>query len=107
MWQLHDVILLALYKTPTAEVIAYNADSATISNPNPEYLKQAIENTKNKDDFNMIGNVKLEDTIKCKGHPFEYVNETRIDVVRKQITSTKIYREKYQYETYNTVFRRC
>ena len=102
MWQLHDVMLLALYKTPKSEVIAYNADSATISNPNKEYLKQAIENTKNKDDFNMIGNVKLEDTIKCKGHPFEYVNETRMDVAQKQIIPTKLYRDKYQYDTYNT-----
>ena len=31
MWQLHDVILLALYKTPKAEVEAYSADSATMS----------------------------------------------------------------------------
>ena len=52
----------------------------------------------------MIGNVKPEDTIKCKGHPFEYVNETRMDVAQKQIIPTKLYRDKYQYETYNTVF---
>ena len=50
----------------------------------------------------MIGEIKLEDTIKCKGHPFEYVNETRMDVAQKQIIPTKLYRDKYQYETYNT-----
>jgi len=104
IWQLHNVIELALYKTPKAEVIAYNTDSATILNPNSKYLKKAIENTQNKDDFNMIGDVKLEDTIKCKGHPFEYVNETREDVVLKQINPIQIYREKYPYEAYNTDF---
>ena len=41
----------------------------------------------------MIGNVKLEDTIKCKGHPFEYVNETRIDVAQKPIIPTKLFTE--------------
>ena len=32
----------------------------------------------------MIGEVKIEDTIKIKGHPFEYVNETRKDVIIKK-----------------------
>lgn len=104
IWQLHNVIQLALFKTPKAEVIAYNTDSATILNPNSEYLKKAIENTKNKDEFNMIGDVKLEDTIKCKGNPFEYVNETRKDVILKKIIPTKIYREQYPYEKYSTGF---
>lgn len=104
IWHLHNVIQLALYKTPKAEVIAYNTDSATILNPNSEYLKKAIENTKNKNDFDMIGDVKIEDTIKMKGHPFEYVNETRKDVIIKDICPTKIYRENYSYEKYNTEF---
>ena len=52
----------------------------------------------------MTGDVTLEDTIKCKGRPFEYVNETRKDVILKQTKPTKIYRDTYPYEKYNTEF---
>ena len=82
IWQLHNMIKITLYKTPKAEVIAYNTDSATILNPNQDYLKKAIEDTQYKNNFNMIGEVKIEDTINHK-----MWNDKRKHVVKIEQTS--------------------
>ena len=109
IWAIQNVIYSALYDSPNAYVLAINTDGTTIHKPNKLYLQKAIENTANKNKLNQhaldtIGTVRVENTIKIKGHPFTYVNDTRNDVVMPQVKTTTIHRNHYLYEKYNTDF---
>ena len=80
---------------PRSIIIAYNTDSFTITCPKPEAIEDAREITKNKDDVDNIGKLKIETTIKVKGLPFELRNEIT-DPYFVNVVSKKTYkREDY------------
>jgi hypothetical protein len=55
---------------PKSIIIAYNTDSFTIIHPCPKAIADAEEIYDNKDDFENMGKLKIEHTIKVKGKGF-------------------------------------
>ena len=54
-------------QSPKGIMLAVNTDSFTIKDMNEKLIEQATETTKHKNEQNMIGKLKLEDTMKIKG----------------------------------------
>jgi len=67
-------------------------------------FKKLVLNVQYNDDFEYIGEVKVEDRIKVKGHPHTYYNEARDAIVIPEVTRTIIKREDYDESEYNTKF---
>ena len=82
--KLNKHINYAMKQSPRSIILAGNTDSFTIKNVADDLIEKARETTKNKDDYNMIGQLKLEDTIKIRG---KRLSETMIrddDVVQME-----------------------
>ena len=92
-----------MYKSPRAEVFAIHADSTTVFNSSSEYQK-ATDNKTSPDEFNMVGETKIEDTIQIKDSPFESEHALRNDIINENRQHTIIYRNTYPYEKCNTDF---
>ena len=72
IWALHMLTYSAMYKSPKAVPISYNVDAVTLRNANKEFIQKAVVNIQYKDDFEYIGDDKVEDRIKVKGHPHKF-----------------------------------
>jgi hypothetical protein len=81
---LNRQINYAMNQSPNSIVLAVNTDSFTIKNPADELIKKATEATKYKEDYGMIGQLKLEDTIKIRGKRLSEVM-IRNDVIQMEI----------------------
>jgi predicted oxidoreductase len=55
---------------PRSIIIAYNTNSFTIIHPRPEAIADAEEIADHKDQFENMGKLKIETTIKVKGKGF-------------------------------------
>lgn len=65
--RLNKHIEVALKQSPKGIILAVNTNSFTIKDMSEELIEQAQETTKNKNDYDMIGKLKLEDTVKIRG----------------------------------------
>ena len=95
IWALHMLTYSAMYKSPNAVPISYNVDAVTLRNANKEFIQKAVVNIQYKDDFEYIGDAKVEDRIKVKGHPHTFYNEAREAIVIPEVARTIIKREDY------------
>jgi len=65
------------YNDKKPKIICVNVDEVIVQYPNEEQLEICDYNTQFKDDVNQIGNYKLGDMVKVKGHPFSYYSQAK------------------------------
>jgi predicted GIY-YIG superfamily endonuclease len=97
---IYEEKLILYCSTIGSRVIAYNTDAVTVVNPPQEVINRAHRITKRKDDFDVIGEVKVEKYIKVKGRTFSEVNCANKPFYYEPVKRNILKREPHEVNTF-------